>query len=723
MSPTRDALREQISDLVWVANSREERGLTASEVYETLQQRGIDASDRTVRDLLKDMHEEDTLDRVKGESGKRGRPPWYYYHPDYGPEDLDLDTGDTVDLVGLEGVDFGGTTDREEKQEEVEKQEESDSGGPRKFPLMSEIRRDHLDRSEYADLVRKVAPEFAAEDPRDLLLEMVEWLVETIDEVGTETHEAYKRGDIDEFRDKKYELEGLVRFAEWYFGRLFRIDYHPDTSEEILSIPDADKMFARDEDVDVDELPSPSFDREGIRARLDERVIGDCIAETWDPDPVSSAAGADSSIAVVGIPARSNPIVRKTKIELYTGAAALRQEGQSYTDYDFESESLRRYRRRDAFVEGLMASPSLRGLTDSELQKSRYAALDLRLYNQIIRIIEDDAQWLPVGSADEAGEDLVPDIVYGDGRIAPLVHQISDYRQTGLYGELARNEMRKFARLMTRIDTDPLVDTVFAGIVKRSQLTWLAPLLFYYIEVYNDDYDLDETHSDGVTRRRIYQPPFDDSVVAHLLFDGLSRTEDDIDAPAFVTFRVKRRFYDYSLSRDRDLPLELPRSGELLNDDTDPSEWERFFEEFVADLEERGFDTIDASEYEHFAYLCARVANVMTYAAPTDIYDAEGREPLLIPRTEVAIPSPDTGRDELETAVEWFVKHHDFDAAHASDEYSTLEDAPVLVPRVIKESDEAAKFHRDHVGSDFEKEFRQYIMEARDLEAEEESAD
>lgn len=719
MSPTRDALREQISDLVWVANSREQRGLTASEVYETLQQRDIDAADRTVRDLLKDMHEEGDLDREKGESSNRGRPPWYYFHPDYDPEDLDLDTGDTVEFVDMDDVELGTTTDREAKQEEVEEQEE----GPREFPLMNEIRRDHLDRSEYAELVREVAPKFAAEDPRDLLLDMAEWLVDTVDELGVQTHEAYNRGAIDEFRDKKYELEGLVRFAEWYFGRLFRVDYHPDTGDEILSIPDADEMFARDADVEVDNLPSPSLDREGIRARLDERVIGDCVAETWDPDTVSSAAGADSSIAVVGIPARNNPIVRKTQIELYTGAAALRQEGRSYTDYDFESESLRRYRRRDAFVEGLMASPSLRGLTDSELQKSRYAALDLRLYNQIIRIIEDDAQWLPVGSVDEEGEDLVPDIVYGDGRIAPLVHQISDYGQTGLYGELARNEMRKFARLMTRIDTDPLVDTTFAGIVKRSQLTWLAPLLFYYIEAHSDDLDISKEEGDGVARQRIYQPPFNDSVVAHLLFDGLSRAEGDIDASAFVTFRVKRRFYDYSLSRDRDLPLKLPQSGDPIEDDTDPEEWKRFFEEFVAAREERGFDTIDADEYEHFAYLCARVANVMTYAAPTAIYESEGREPLLIPRSEVAIPATETGRNELETAVSWFAQHHDFDTAHASDEYSTLEDAPVLVPGVIKESDEAAKFHRDHVGSDFEKEFRQYIMEARDLESEQESGD
>jgi hypothetical protein len=722
MSPTRDALREQIRDLVWVANSREERGVTASEVYETLTERGIEAADRTVRDLLKDMYEDGALNRVKGESGNRGRPPWYYYHPDYDPGDLDLDTGDTVELVDMDDVELGETTDREAKQQEVEKQEEAAAEGPREFPLMNEIRRDHLDRSEYATLVREVAPEFAKEDPRDLLVEMAEWLVETVDDLGTQTHEAYTRGAIDEFRDKKYELEGLVRFAEWYFGRLFRVDYHPETGEDILTVPDADEMYAKEEDVDVDDLPSPSLDRDSIRTRLEERVIGDRVAEVWDPEPVSSAAGADSSIAAVGIPARSNPIVRKTRIELYTGAAALRQQGRSYTDYDFESESLRRYRRRDAFVEGLMASPSLRGLTDSEIQKSRYAALDLRLYNQIIRIIEDEAQWLPVGSADDPGEDLVPDVVYGDGRIAPLVHQISDYGQTGLYGELARNEMRRFARLMTRIDTDPLVDTVFAGIVKRSQLTWLAPLLFYYIEAHSDELETSQEQGDGIARRRIYQPPFNDSVVAHLLFDELSETQNDVNAKAFVTFRVKRRYYDYSLSRDRDLPLELPQSGERFDDDTDPDQWKAFFEEFVAAREERGFDTIDADEYDHFAYLCARVANVMAYAAPTTLYDTEGREPLLIPRTEVAIPAPETGRDELETAVEWFVQNHDFDTAHAHDEYSTLEDAPVLVPGVIKESDEAAKFHRDHVGSDFEKQFRQYIMEARDLETDNKSS-
>lgn len=743
MSLNKKELRERIDEIVWLANSREERGITAKQVYERLEDRGVDVSDRTVREGIKSMWEDELLKRVQGESSSRGRPPMYYYHPDYTPEKLSLSSDKDPtneeknnktkndkfsvpsEKSGIkeekkkdeEKIDLGndakleGTSDREEYQSKRE-QEEQSVGEPSDFPLMNEIRQEHLGRSEYADEIRTAAPELADEDPRELLLEMAQWLVDAIKNVGKDVNTLYNSGDLRKFEERKHELQSLVRLADWYFGRVFRVDYHPETDVEILSVPSVDDMYG--ENVDIDSLEKPKFDKEGAEKRLNQRVTGDSVVGVWNPDNVESAAGADSSIAAVGIPNRNNPMLRQTIIQLFTGAAALEHEERSYTDYDFETESIRHYRRRDAFTNGLMASPSLRGLTQAQLDKAKYAALDLRLYNETMRVVEGNADWRPVGNRDDVGTSLrSPDVVYGDGRVSPLVHQISDYAQTGLYGQLVRNEMNKFARLMTRIHTDPLVNTVFAGVVKQSRLTWLAPLVFYYLSVHRDDND----RFDQIPRE-IYQPPIDDSVVAHMLYDGLQKYDDSINSDGdqvFVTFRVQRRFYDYSLDRDRDFPIKTPQSEEYIKTEK-KSHWEQYFREFIEKREERGYETIGEKEFDPFAYLCANAATVMTYAAPVSLYNGEKNPPLVLPRIEVATEPEDSGREQLETAVKWFADNADFDGAHSAEEYSTVSDAPVLVPSVITRSDDAAKFLRNQVGKYFEKEFRRYVKNAREVE-------
>jgi len=722
MSIKKSELREWINELVWTINSRDEQAVTASQVADTINARGNDVSPRTVRQELKELHEKGELRRRQGQSDSPGRPPMLYYHPDHEEElfgdgqtanDEDDESDNTVpaeDVVDAgDDAEIESTVDREQGEREVEDKE--NESAPSEFPLMGQIRQEHLGRSEYADEIRAVAPDLAQEDPSELLLEMAEWLVNEIDRLGQEVNEAYNAGELRDFEELENELEGLVRFAGWYFQRIFRIDYDDETGDEILYTPSPDEMY--EDGTDYENLPSPSLDRERAADRLGQRIVGDRVIEAWDCGPASSAAGADSSVASIGIPNRNNPMLRKTVIDLFTGAAALNHESRSYTDYDFETTSLRRYRRRDAFIEGLMISPSIRGLKDGERDKARYAALDLRLYNEINRILENDAKWRPIGSRDDVGQSLShPDVVFSDGRVTPLVHQLSDYAATGLYGELARNEMEEFANMVARLDSNPLVDSTLAGVVKRTNLTWLAPLVFYYLEEHADD---GSDREDDTVAREIYQPPINDPVVAHLLYDGLAQAEGDWSATVFVSFRVQRRFYDYSLNRDRDFPVRTKQTGEYINTD-EQDDWVQYFEEFVADRQERGYDTIDADEFDTFAYLCANASTAMCYAAPTQIYEAEGEKtPLMLPRIEVAAVGDDDVRDDLEGALGWYAAHFDFDDAHAVEERSTLEEAPVLVPEVIKESDEAAKFLRGHIGKTFEKEFRRYVQDAREL--------
>lgn len=737
---------DDIDEIVWLANAREERGLTADEIESELRDRGADVSSRKVRYALTDMAEEDLLYRRQTpSSGSPGRPPMRYYHPDHyeelvgdetssegqtPPEEEASSDPDSTDQEGArldstsphfgdDDIDYEITQDRGEQS--LEKEQVEADKAPTEFDLVDEIKRQHLNKSDVAEDVREAAPDLFQQNPVDLIIDLTEWTVDTIHTLSVALVDAHNSNELRRERRIKSQLDGLYRFVDWYLRQIYRLDYAPGTTDEIIDLPKINTLYA--EDMAVEDVPEPTFDCEGAKERLDERVYGDSVVEVQDITEISSVAGTDSSIAQVGIPNPQDPLVRRTQIELFTGAAALERESEAYTDYDFDPETLRRSNRQDAFRNGLMSSGRIRGLTDSQLQKSRYAALDLRMYNQTIRVMTDRANWEPVGEREGRASLLDPDVVYGDGRVTPLVHQISDYASRGLYGDLARNEMRRFAELISLInEQNTLVDSTFAGIVKHSKLTWLAPLVFYYIHVGADGGTAPDDPDNvlGEVPDEIYQPPINDPVITHLLADGLVERESELEQSltedsVIMTFRVMRRFYDQSLDRDRDFPVTFKQSGDLVDVDSE-DDWQQYFEEFVADREDRGHRTIESREFKHFRNLCANAATVMTYAAPRRLYDPdrETSEEMILPRIEVATSPPGPAEEEILSAVSGFARTYDLDEAHAMDEYSAQDDTPVLVPSVIKEADLAAKFLRDGVGRRFEREFRELVEAAQE---------
>lgn len=733
---------DDIDEIVWLANAREEQGLTADQIESELRDRGADVSSRKVRYALTDMVEEGHLYRKQAPSeGSPGRPPMRYYHPDHfdalvggssgstdTEHDLDnaaenndqddekrprLDLGDDVS-VEIEGDRGSQSTEREE--EEI-------SDAPTEFDLIDEIRRQHLNKSDIADEIRQVAPELLEIDPRELLLDLTEWTVMTIGKLSRELVDAHNNNQLRLESKIQSKLKGLSRFTDWYLRRIYRLDHPPGRRSDIIEIPDTKSLY--NNGMGVDDVPEPQFDRESARDRLDSRVFGESVLEVMEQSDINSVAGTDSSVAEVNIPNPRDPLVRQTQIDLFTGAGALERESVAYTDYDFDPETMRRSDRQDAFRDGLMSSGRIRGLTDSQLDKARFAALDLRMYNQTIRVVTDRANWEPVGEQDGMPNILEPDVVYGDGRVMPLVHLLSDYASRGLYNDLARNEMRRFAELISLIDDgNTLVDSVFAGVVKQSGLTWLAPLIFYYINIENDDDGLSErgaTHEEVPTE--IYQPPINDPVVAHLLADGIIKQESEIDVPLgeesiIVTFRTMRRFHDQALDRNSDFPVTFRQSGGAVDTDSE-EDWQQYFEEFVADREERGLDTIEPREFKHFRNLCANAATIMTFAAPRQLYSGDSNIPeeVVLPRIEVAKSPPGPAEEEIRDAVSGFAQTYDLDEAHATGAYSTIEDTPVLVPSVIKEADLAAKFLQEGVSQRFEREFRELVQAARESES------
>jgi repressor of nif and glnA expression len=56
-------IADDIDEIVWLANAREERGLTSDEIEEELRDRGADVSSRKVQYALTDMVEAEILYR------------------------------------------------------------------------------------------------------------------------------------------------------------------------------------------------------------------------------------------------------------------------------------------------------------------------------------------------------------------------------------------------------------------------------------------------------------------------------------------------------------------------------------------------------------------------------------------------------------------------------------------------------------------------------------
>jgi len=708
--------RDELKDRIMALLTNEEGGMKASQVEAWLADtHGVDVSRRTVQMALRELADEGELRRERVSDGSRGAPPYYYFLQ--AGEDTAEDQSGTDDVADT-AEESEGEIVLESSVEAVRGEVSPPDEDADQQDLLMDIAKSHLEESDYVQDIKAAAPELAREDPRDLLVEMLDWSVETINAHGRQLYRYHQNGHLRQFSDERETLEGFVRWTERYFQGLLRLDEMRDDSGgtvEVLHIPSVGEFYDGIED--EEELPMAKYDEDAIRERLSQRVFGDSVVYTWEiEDEGGDAAGTDASMADIPIPS-NQPLATQTAFKLFTGAGALERADGRYTDFDFDPESFRRYRHRKAFKEGLLVSGRVHPeLGEGQADKAQYAAMDLRQYNENMRVMREKADWRPVGETVDRTTDFSgPDVVYGDGRVFPLVHQISDFKTVNIYGDLVRNEVRHFAEMISLVGDDyRLVDSTFAGVVKRPGISWITPLVFWYIDVKRTDHDpKDEIPQD------VYQPRLSDRIIPHLLFVGLAEDGIDLDEDqVFVTFRVLRRFYDMSLE-DRDVPpTRIDSDGdERIIDVNDVDEWMDFFEELVEDKSGRGYETLNPEQYKPFALMCANAGVVMCYSAPQSLYagDLDPSEiELLLPRIEAGVSPPRDAPEELRKALSWFARNPKLDSAHASGDFSSFSDLPVLVPSVIVESDKAAKFASDSMGTDVREELLRLIEDLRD---------
>jgi len=672
-------MSNNIKDLIKVVLTEEDSWLQTDEIHDQLTEI-VEISERRVNQVVREMYEDGELDRNSVNNGTRGRPAY-----EYTAQESENATGD----ISVRSVRVRGDIEME---------------GERSLPegVYWDIVDEQASSSQIIKEIKEVAPKIADEDPVELFVEMCRWTVEQLQAYGEEIVHSTQDGRPKVVRALRSEYNDLAEWADGYFHQFLRLPDREDPRPEAVHIPDADEYIESQKD--SNEIPSATIDEEAVREHLSQRIYGDKLIQVVEIDEnIGDAVGTDASISTVSLPSQSR-LAPETTFDLLVGAAGLDHDDRQYNDYDFNPRNIREFRHREAFQRGFLLSADALPLRESEVKKARAAAMDLRQYRQCHRVINDEADWEPYGNFDrELDAYTGPDVMFVDGRLTPLVHQQSEFVKTSLYGQLVRREIREFAKLADYADAeDWKTSTVFAGVVKRPGISWFSPLVFWYLETQCRE-------GVEVNPCNVYRPPISDVVLPHLLFVGLSEQNG---APnqneVYTTARILRRFSDNSIPK-YDLPPEDEDGNPI--DLNDRKEWMEYFKEVRERREDRGREIIDLDTFERFGFaeLCANVGTLMCYAGPSNLYRGEVPEAVRLPRMEVLVNPPEDAPEQLSEAISLYAKKNVEDEEHLAEDFSDINDLPVVVPSVITLSDEMAKAASDRMKEEVSDNIQQLV--------------
>ncbi|WP_414623373.1 hypothetical protein [Calothrix sp. CCY 0018] len=716
MAKAQDILTVTILELL----AQKPEGLEVDEILEHL---GADdglVSPRGVRNLLKRLAEEKRLIKRKRHGQGRGKPPYAYFHPKSLPEQLNI--FENILETNSQKSHFTTRTQIEQHELNPEEQQRQQQGRS----VLERIAENHLESDAYAKAIIDIAPVLAEENPIDLIVNMALWVVEDLNKLGDQIENKWRQKEIEEVRKLTARLDERLKWAKNNLQRFWRFDRPLDEIEisGILDLPAQARYFFKDGE-------RASFNQEAARERLENRVFGDKLIEerTPPPNPHKAAVGTDASIAKIFLNHTSGSFIPPDPVIVTTSAAAMvvdsKEFKQEYQDFDIFPDKLHEYENYRAAVNGLLLSPELmRPLGEEVFKRSQIAAMELRQYSQDFRVSTRDTKWRPVGEISNLGINPKPTLIFRDGRVFPVVHRINFYESDNLYGQIVRNQIQKFADVIHNTLSSPMGEIIYGAAVKNPELSWLAPLVFWYLHV-------QKIKAKGqilVDDDNVYKTPFADTAVSHLLFLGLAKQSKHF-APDkhFITCQVLRRFSDIAFV-DTSLPLVISeKDGSRLIDEEEKDDWMEFISQRIQRKEENYEQNIlDESDYAPFIYICHKVGTLMCYAAPTSAYemivsdDSRSGGHFLIPRLEVAINLEKNSKfyqKYFDKMLSWLAAGHwELDRGHTQsgfDTGQTQNNFPVLVPDVILYADEAARFARDKLSDEVEDEIRKLIAELR----------
>lgn len=674
-------------------------GLDVTQIEEQLPKL-VGLSGRTLRNLLNEMTLAKRLYRRRAASTKSaGAPPWMYQHPDLAPKQLTLFDNAKLEVEARDDIELAELDSAEQKRFQ------------HSLTILERIAQEHVSQESLAQNVIQVAPQLASVNPIQLLCDYAEWVIKDYNRLAQQWRQTIT-ADGAQANQLRIKLDIRDIWCKQYFYGIWRFDILNPDGQPILG------KFSRN-------YTDISFDRKRAEQHLKNRLLGDTLLllKRDLPDTPTACVGTDGSVADLFLEHVGGKFMRQDPIAVLNAAASKHVYGGDgigeYQDFEIFPEGLRDYEPYTAAKNGLIISPSLREvLPESDFKHSRSAAMELRQYEQDFRVVSGQARWRPIGDAiPSSGLNDIPPLLIRDGRLLPLVHRLRDFEASGLYGQIVRNQIRSFAKVIHQVHGGPYGNIAYASTVKNPQQSWLSPLILWYIY---------EHAPDKKTRdaEQCYNPPFTDTALSHLLFLGYLKTlqPEALTSTVISTCQAIRYFSDVAFANE---PPPLIEVNNVLRpvQENDIAEWRKFFEYRVKQnqRERRPLD-LEARDYEPFIYLCANVEIAMFYAAPALAYRGlafEGGDGhFLLARLEVAGHKRDTHIFEqaYHTLLSWYqAGKYDFDSAHQQDRVAVgdAHGIPILVPNVIISAHEAVTFGRDYVGDEVDSEIRQLISEIR----------
>lgn len=710
MAKTKEILTQSILELLL----KEPHGLEVAQIITRLG--GDDfVSPRGVRNLLKELVKEEKLIKFKRQAPGRGTPPYAYFHPDTLPKQLNI--FETIPGVSSKSH-LISRTEIEKKEldpQELESQKKARS-------VLSRIAASHLQEETYAKAVIEIAPQLADENPIDLLISMAQWVVDDINRKGEQIQRKFDRGEFEVAKQMAGKMDSQLGWARRYFQLFWRLDRSIGDIPGCLDLPLQFKHFNQGKRACLNENKA--------REVLNKRIFGDKVVESWSKKIKShkGVAGTDASVADIFLAHSPGSFIPPHPVVVTTSASALitRFENsiQEYQDFDISPDRLQDYDDYQAARYGLVLAPELmQSIGTDRFKHSRMAAMELRQYTAELHIPTGDARWRPLGDAPELGIKPKPTLIIRDGRVFPLVHRLGDFEDDTLYGQIVRNQIEQFVKVNHNTISNPIGEVVYGAAVKSPQMSWLAPLVFWYLHIHKK--------VDGIVVEadEVYKSPFADTAVSHLLFLGVAkRSRHFAQDRLFTTCRVLRRFSDIALV-DSSLPvvLDTEQGQPRLINENSREDWEEFITQHLDNKRRRYQESIlNETEYNSFLYLCSKIGVFMCYTAPTSAYEPivsdehGGGGHFLIPRVEIAINlerSPDSYHKSLDKMLSWLADGNwVLDYGHTQSGFDTGDQQnrlPILVPNVTFLAHEAATFARNKLGEEVQDEIRALIAELR----------
>ena len=306
----------------------------------------------------------------------------------------------------------------------------------------------------------------------------------------------------------------------------------------------------------------------------------------------------------------------------------------------------------------------------------------------------------------------------------PSVHRLKDFEEDGLYGRIVQSEIRTYSVVTHLTQSRAGGRIVYGAVVKNPELSYLSPLIFWYLHKHKVEVDGRPVAPEAGT---VYTVPFTDTAVSHLIFLGVLKGDpprDFSEGRIITTFRLLRRFSDIAEVEDFGPPTVREDDGtRRAVREHEQDDWELFFQQRIQEAGERGRPTMDLEDYEPFIYLCAEVGVSMCYAAPCNAYEylaghggGEGGH-FLLPRLENTVLLSDWAKEKhLDGVLSWLATNGcAMDGAHTQTGYDQRDDGglPILVPDVIVSAHEATTFSRDKMSEEVQDEIHSLINDLR----------